>query len=256
MAIDLAKLNSATKYPSIETYHELGLGGVLQESGNPFAGWDGPIHVSEKIDGANARIICIEDDWYIGSREELLTAKGDRVPNPALGIVDTLKDVAPLFTGTYWYVDVAYVFFVEVYGDRRMPAWKTYGDGTRADFRLFDVATVDLDILGLDIEQIAAQRDRGGLQFLERSEWRPVYNVEPVLTETYLLSGEEAPATVDGMHAFLKGFAQWTHAPIGNVEIADRGRPEGLVFRTKDRSIIRKARYQSYERTAKLRQSQ
>ena len=45
----LAKLDSATKYPSIPTFHELGDRGILQESGNPFAGYQGPIVATEKV---------------------------------------------------------------------------------------------------------------------------------------------------------------------------------------------------------------
>lgn len=94
-SVDLKKLNSLTKYPSIPTYHALGERGKLSETiqvnfANQF------IIGTEKIDGTNARIICFSDGYVIGSREELLYAKGDLIGNPAMGIVEALKPLAEL----------------------------------------------------------------------------------------------------------------------------------------------------------------
>jgi len=51
--VDLAKLNSLTKYPSILTYHALGDKGILQETVQvPF---DGRVIGTEKVDGTNRR---------------------------------------------------------------------------------------------------------------------------------------------------------------------------------------------------------
>lgn len=89
---DLSKLNSMTKYPSIPTYHTLGEKGALLEETVPF---EGEIVLTEKVDGTNSRIILLPDGTFIlGSREELLFAKGDLIGNPALGIVEALKAVA------------------------------------------------------------------------------------------------------------------------------------------------------------------
>ena len=66
MMIDLEALNSATKYPSIRTYHALGERGSLTEE---VTGFHGDVVLSEKIDGSNSRIIRLPDgDWLIGSR--------------------------------------------------------------------------------------------------------------------------------------------------------------------------------------------
>ncbi|MFI7515873.1 hypothetical protein ACIBVK_20520 [Micromonospora echinofusca] len=55
----------------------------------------GPVTLTEKVDGTNARIVGLPGGAYlIGSREELLYARGDLIGNPALGIVDALRDVA------------------------------------------------------------------------------------------------------------------------------------------------------------------
>lgn len=97
---DLRRLNSATQYPSIATYHTIAEDqqGILLESGKPFAEADGTVHVTEKIDGTNGRIILFyndgELDWIIGSRTELLASRGDRIVNNDLGIVDALRPIA------------------------------------------------------------------------------------------------------------------------------------------------------------------
>lgn len=75
-AVDLGGLNSLTKYPSIPTYHSLdpSNGNLLDDR----VGFTAPVIGTEKIDGTNARIISLPDGSYLlGSREELLYAKGD-----------------------------------------------------------------------------------------------------------------------------------------------------------------------------------
>ncbi|MEM8781093.1 MAG: hypothetical protein AAGF26_19995, partial [Cyanobacteria bacterium P01_G01_bin.49] len=54
---DLSKINSLTKYPSIITYHKLDSknGGLLEE---PLK-FQGKLLATEKVDGTNARIICL-----------------------------------------------------------------------------------------------------------------------------------------------------------------------------------------------------
>ena len=79
---DLNKLNSMTKYPSIPTYHTLGDKGTLLEQTVSF---EGKVVLTEKVDGTNSRIILLPDvNFVLGSREELLFAKGDLIGNPAL----------------------------------------------------------------------------------------------------------------------------------------------------------------------------
>lgn len=99
--MDLKKINSLTKYPSILTYHQLGergrLNDVLTES-RGFAELD-DVFVYEKVDGENSRIILLKNDnnevdYLIGSREELLYAKGDRIGNPYGNIAEFLKPLA------------------------------------------------------------------------------------------------------------------------------------------------------------------
>ena len=89
--IDLGKLNSMTKYPSILTYHNLGDKGILQETVQiPF---EGRVIGTEKVDGTNTRMIfCPDQSVVVGSREDLLWERRDLIGNPAMGIVEAVKE--------------------------------------------------------------------------------------------------------------------------------------------------------------------
>lgn len=248
---DLRKLNSATQYPSIPTHHALGERGVLTESGNPFAGHR-EVYASEKIDGTNGRVIRYGDDWLIGSRNELLTARGDRMPNPTLGIVEAMVPYVPTLWGGLDDATI-YVYFAEVYGHRATPAWKTYGDGQVAGVRLFDAAVVPVEVLEWPIERIASWRDGGGQGFLDVPQLQAIGAPMPLAPNRGVLAGDDIPADIEGMRRLLDFLAPRTRAEIGDAGVVNPGRPEGIVFRTADRSVITKARFEDYDRTLRKR---
>ncbi|MEU7933598.1 RNA ligase family protein [Micromonospora echinofusca] len=139
--VDLRALNSLTKYPSIPTYHALDPrdGGLLAEC----VAFTGPVTLTEKVDGTNARIVVLPDGAYlVGSREELLCARGDLIGNPALGIVDALRDVAERLSVAAT-ADRVTVFYLEVYGGRVTAASRQYTAERQVGHRLFDVAVLD-----------------------------------------------------------------------------------------------------------------
>lgn len=249
---DLRKLNSLTKYPSIPTHHALDPknGGLLEE---PTL-YEGPVIGTEKVDGTNGRIILLPDgQWLIGSREDLLTARGDIVHNPALGIVDALRPVAERAAtiGAGEFGEIL-VFFLEVYGFKQLPAWKHYGSGKPA-FRLFDVVAVLDDMLAWEVERIASWRQSGGQNFASESGLHDLakqigVEVTPRLFE---IDGSDLPSDVAGMRAFMDAYR--------NTLVATSGEPglnEGIVLRSPDRSVISKARFQDYDRTLKRRNQQ
>lgn len=245
--LDLAALNSATKYPSIPTYHALGERGSLTEEVTQF---EGDVILTEKIDGTNSRIIITPDaDWFIGSREELLTAKGDRVPNPALGIVEALHGLAPRLTGDA--DESILVVFLETYGAKIGGQAKQYS--TRAvGWRMFDLAFVPYGVLGWDRERIAAWRDGGGQKFaheetLQEMAGRWGIELTPRLD---VVPGEKLPASIEDTHAWLTDELPGTMAPLDETA---GGRAEGIVLRTAGRSVIAKARFEDYQRTLRRR---
>ncbi|MDH6228454.1 MULTISPECIES: RNA ligase family protein [Streptomyces] len=246
----LAALNSATKYPSIPTYHRLDPGnGSLLEEHTPFTG---DVLLTEKVDGTNGRIVLLPDgDYLIGSREELLHAKGDRVHNPALGIVDELRPLADRLGPRDADGRIA-VFFLEVYGRRIGGAAKQYTGGNGVGHRLFDVAFVRPDVLDRSPGQIASWRDDGGQDFGDEAALQRIAATDgiPLVPRLATIPGGRLPATVDGMAALLA-----ERLPATRVALDDGagGTPEGIVLRTPDRSVIAKARFQDYARTAKRR---
>jgi hypothetical protein len=166
-AVDLGALNSMTKYPSIPTYHTLDPknGGLIE--GETIA-FPGTVLGTEKVDGTNARIISLPDgNFLLGSREELLYAKGDLIGNPALGIVAALREVADGLAPVEG--DVVRVHFLEVYGGKVTAASKQYTGTKAVGFRLFDVAVIDdyRAVLAKDAAAVSAWRDAGGQPWLD-----------------------------------------------------------------------------------------
>ncbi|MFI0409075.1 RNA ligase family protein [Actinomadura sp. 3N508] len=250
-------LNSVTKYPSILTYHALGERGALTEELTTFDGWDGPTYLTEKIDGTNGRIVLLPGsaDYFIGSREELLYARGDRVGNPALGIVQALKPLAERLVDGHHsdFQRPIVTLYLEVYGGRIGAQAKQYSTKGAVGYRLFDLNSAEMEILDWERHRISSWRDDGGQEFLDVGTLQSVAERLNVPRVPYLsvVSGEETPKDVEGMAAFLA--ERLPESQAGLDETAGR-RPEGLVLRDFDRSRIAKARFQDYERTLKRRQ--
>jgi hypothetical protein len=66
--MDIRKLNSLTKYPSIPTFHDLGPRQRLLET--HLALPDQTLLFTEKVDGANARMVFVDGTYFIGMRKE------------------------------------------------------------------------------------------------------------------------------------------------------------------------------------------
>jgi hypothetical protein len=251
--LDLRRLNSATNYQAIPTYHALGDRGGLTEE--PVA-FHGDVILTEKIDGTNSRIILTPDgDWFIGSREELLTARGDRVHNPALGIVDVLRPVAERLVGDADATDRITVFFLEAYGARIGGAGKQYTGTGATGCRMFDLAFVPLEVLDWEREHIAAWRDNYGQPFATESTLQRAAETEGIELTPRLATvpAEELPTSIDAAHGWLTGLLPGTLAALDEE---GAGRAEGIVLRSADRSVIAKARFQDYERTLNRRSPQ
>jgi hypothetical protein len=257
---DLRKLNSATKYPSIETYHVLGDKGRLTEDLGPFAGIepDEDVVLTEKVDGTNIRVVLLPDgDWFIGIREELIYARGDRiVPTTLNGAAHVAIPYAK--RAELWQREKDYspfdiqVFFMEVYGSKIGGAAKNYTKGTEMGARLFDVGFVPVSVLDKPREEIASWRDHGGQKFATEAT---VLRAAEMLGMTHTprlgtVKGAGLPQSLEKMQEWLE-----QALPTTQVALSDNAlnRAEGIVLRTKDRSIIAKARFEDYARTLKTR---
>lgn len=259
--MDLAKVNSMTKYPSIPTYHKLGERGCLTEEVQ--VQFEGRVYLTEKVDGANCRLIGYNDgcynDYLIGTREELVYAKGDRLWNPT-------QEIAPIVVPwvNQWLSDTGYnfepynvsIFYFECYGGPirgSSEGRKVYGETGR--LRLFDYWTTSYDEIGIrDMtpEQIANWRESGSQPF-HHTKAIPRIGVRryiPVVPHIAVVDAASLPTTVDGMYDFLQSHIGMTEC---STDGATKGRAEGLVLRSADRKQIAKVRYEDYERTFRKR---
>ena len=250
--IELRKLNTATKYPSIPTYHALGERGKLLEETVNFGGQ--PVIATEKIDGTNSRVMLMPDGRYlIGSREELLHAKGDLIHNPALGIVDSLKSVADQLVSSYRTPEnTVTTIYLETYGGKTTAAAKQYTSQREVGYRLFDVNRVPLEVLEKEREEISIWRENGGQSFLAEEslvEFAAEFQLE--LTPRIAVV-DSIPTDINATYAWLKSQISKTQVAL---DAKAGGSPEGLVVRTADRSKTAKIRYEDYLRHRKQRRN-
>jgi hypothetical protein len=240
----LRALNSLTKYPSIPTYHPMGDRGRLQEQ--PIYTSFEELQVTEKLDGANARILTVGDDWFLGSREEFLYARGDLFGDPAQGIVEALRSVAEQLVGQ---PDTLQVVYGEVYGGRIGKAGKQYG--VRTGFRVFDRWTMSLEeaeryLTTYPLEDFSGWRDRGGQPFdsVDRlARWCAGQQLEVVPSLTATPPPMELAETYAWLQEVLRAGSQ------ARLDPEAPGQPEGVVIRTPHRSKIAKLRLEDYQRT-------
>jgi hypothetical protein len=253
--LDLKKVNSATKYPSILTYHELGERGQLKESVQVPFSQDDDIIVTEKIDGTNARIILFPEGKYlIGSREDLLHARNDLIYNSSMNIVETVKKFAEDAVRPLWIAleQAVIVLFGEVYGGKTSKHGKNYSNG-KTSFRLFDAAFFKAkdfeELLEKPIESIASWRDNGEQVFFPDVDVQDISRRIGCQTVFPLKAGVP-PASIEDTYKWLSEILPgMTNVPIEGMG----GKPEGVVIRTKDRSKIAKIRFEDYERTLRNR---
>lgn len=246
---DIAALDSATKYPSIPTYHELGPKGILQEAAATFTG---KVHLSEKIHGTNARIVLDPTgDYVIGTRDQLIHARGDFIINPTMGLVEELRELAERLTPPE---EGLQVHFLEVYGGKITDGSRWYsGDRTTTGHRLFDVAHIPASVLDYQVSFISRWREEGNQRYLARGgeleDWAEREQVD-LVPDLGWVNAEELPTDVEGMAAYLTQTLPTTHAALDSWA---QGTTEGIILRSPDRTVIAKARHEDYTRTLKRR---
>jgi hypothetical protein len=250
--IDLGKLNSMTKYPSILTYHALGDKGVLRE--DVQVSFEGRVLGTEKVDGTNCRLIfCPDGAALVGSREDLLWERRDLIGNPAMGIVEAVRDAVGRLYERLCRPGRLAVYYVEVFGRNIGAAARNYTRAGRVGFRLFDVVVLDNydEVLGWPAERVASWRDQGGQRYLDADrlgEAAREAGFEPV-PALFDLDAADLPVGLDDTFRFLLGLP-----PSGcRLDDGALGVPEGVVVRSPDRSRIAKLRREDYERTLQRR---
>lgn len=249
--IDLKKLNTLTKYPSIATYHAMADGGRLVDDA-PMT-FSGAVHLSEKVDGTNSRIIIAPDgDFMIGSREELLHARGDRIFNPAMGIVEAVRPVAE--RAATHASGALCVFFMEAYGGSIGSNAKQYTGAKAVSVRLFDVVVFEADVLATLLEssseKLAAWRENGGQPFAPSTTTEAWADTLGIAATPRLgtLDASELPVSIADTAAWLAAKLERTRCSLDD---GAGGAPEGLIVRSQSRDRIAKLRFEDYRRTLK-----
>lgn len=252
------KLNTLTKYPSIQTLHKLGDKGILTDELNIQVLPGEPMTATEKIDGTNVRIIFGPGEFILGSREFLLYHSNDLFYDPSQGIVDGIRKLIPDLLSISTRFHSLRVVYGEFYGGKTSSHSKNYGTD-QIGFRIFDSAVFgDMDnlpkILNQPLEKISRWRehetDHGiqyGQNFMYRDEmedfFRP-YNFKYVPEVEFGVGDCQHQTILDNLKKFI---------PTTNVALSPTAlkKPEGIVLRNHDRSKIIKVRYEDYERTLK-----
>jgi hypothetical protein len=249
---DIDKINSMTEYPSILTYHTMGEKGCLtEETSTTFVRDD--FFITEKIDGTNTRIVLLVShgenvDYLIGSRGDILYARGDRVYNQTLGIVENLVPIAEGIsrnvTSCDWYGVV--IVYGELYGGK-INGCKEYTKNNQFGWRLFDIAYIEMrqyiEQLKSPIQSIASWRNHGGQPFLSVSQQGEFCNNHALSCVPSLGMQLAPPSSIKEAYEYMKSTIDITHAGIGHS-----GKPEGIVIRNASRSKIAKLRFEDYER--------
>lgn len=266
----LRKVNSATKYPSILTYHNLGNKGNVIEGlteGRSFPN-DSLLYVTEKIDGTNSRAVMFTDDkgqvidYMIGSREDILFAMNDRIINPSQGIVDQMKpcvekiiqNICNCF-GFHEHLpyDSIICLYGETYGGKINGAKQYTGHGN-SGIRFFDYWTMDMDefrkLLELPLEKISSWREHGGQPFVSVSELKGFCMNAKLETVPYIYTTvvDLFPNDLQTVWNWLQAFSR-TRASLDDD---GKNHSEGVVVRTEDRSMIRKIRFEDYEKAKRM----
>lgn len=268
--MDFDCLNSATKYPSIETYHKIN-GYILTDDltdGKSFAGQN--VYITEKIDGSNGRIIITTDDdglisdFLIGTRNDIIYARGDRVLNHTERMVDSLIPESEIIirnaqSNTSLLPNSIYVLYGENYGGR-ICGWKQYTTTGECSIRYFDMwhmpVSEFIELLNNPIDSISSWRDHGGQPYVSVTELKDFVKTflgddrtVPYIKES---SGDEIPTEFFETSDWMKQFA----TSVACISPTGLGSSEGVVVRTEDRKLIRKLRFEDYRKSISKRNNE
>ena len=264
LMIELRKLNTITKYPSILTYHELGARGTVIEeltSQNHKLCSEEILEGTEKVDGTNARIVICGSDYLIGTREEFIYAKGDRIINDKESILLNCIPIAErIISENTLSNNELLVIYGEAYGKSIGRGCKNYANKDTA-FRVFDMWSMNVDkieeLLNTDLEKLATWREHGNQPYFKIEDLKyycDLYKLEktPVL---FSINQKDFPTSIKEVYDFLLQFKN-TKVALDldiTVDLENMGKSEGFVVRNSDRSYIKKIRFEEYEKTLKVK---
>lgn len=250
------KLNTITKYPSILTYHELGnRGTVTEEMTSPIKGNNEVLEATEKVDGTNSRIIICGKDYLIGTREDFIYAKGDRIQNDKMNILKECIPRAERLISNYDFdKNELFCIYGENYGKGINKGFKNYAINEN-NFRVFDMWKMPIEeikelINTKDLNSLSTWRENGGQPYISTDELKKLchnFKLEktPVL---FTINSNELPTSVKEMYDLLSNYKE-TKVNLDTKA----GKSEGFVIRNNNRNYIKKVRFEEYEKTLKVK---
>lgn len=245
------KINTLTKYPSILTLHKFGEKGKLTNTLTTNIERE-KLFATEKIDGTNVRIICLENKFLIGSRKCILHYSDDCYWDESMGIVNQFYGMnIPVIKP-----ENLTIIYGELFGGKITANSKNYGKDKHG-FRVFDIAVIkDLSILEKSITEISSWRESSldssiddtlkyGQGFVNLDELEK-YGYDLVPKIEFELNSFEHGEILDSLNQFI---------PKTKVALSNSAqlKPEGLILRNFDRSKIVKLRFEDYQRTLKTK---
>lgn len=246
----IEKVNTLTKYPSILTLHKFGERGRFINDLTTNISPSDVLYASEKIDGTNVRIICIGNEYIIGSRNELLAYSGDLCFNPSQQIVE---NVAKLIEIPSFFEHLT-IIYGELFGGKVSKNSKQYGDINEFGFRCFDIVTIENpeDLLNNDLEEISRFREHETEEGLEYGH--KFMTIEVLQAQCHIANIPIVPSLkVDIADFSHQSVLDYLNKAIRktNVALSERAlmKPEGIILRNSDRSKIIKLRFEDYIRT-------
>jgi len=258
---DFNILNHITKYPSIKTYHKIRNGRLEEQlTDNERFYNSADIYITEKIDGSNFRIIIDDSgDYIIGNRNTFLYAKGDRIKSNEYSVILNNINLYTNFASDMFKYNPPAKFFIiygELFGGKGN---KIYSKTQQTDFRVFDIqriTSLEWNHLSSSLTNINAV-----INWRESSvnfdRWFSVnqlsyvcntYNIKQV-PSIKVKDNKFMCTSIKDTYKELKNIITTTNASIDNDYAGLRA--EGIVVRTGNRSLIRKIRYEDYEKTLK-----
>lgn len=255
------KFNSLTKYFNIPSYHEInnGKGNYLLTDKKDFI--NECVYVTEKIEGVSARIILSTnhlgnaDDYLIGNKDSFLFAKGDRIENPLLNIVENVKTIAD----TIYFLsektlkpNSIYCLYCDMFGGSLKGA-KQYTSCGKYSIRIVDMLIISQkeveELLELNDEEIGKWNTNKQIKFQKSEDLKRFcdkYYLEtvPVLT---VINGNEIPLEAGRMLNWMEKF-QKSELCLDKKAL---GNSAGVVLRTKDNQLVRELWFKDYRRTQK-----
>lgn len=242
-----------TKYPSIENYHSAGKLSCEFNQGEY-------VFITEKIDGTNVRLINLVRngsvcDFFIGSRQEILYAQGDRNWISTLNIVDDITEKNYLQALKQVKVDQSAgeylrVIYGELYGGSIGKFARQYStDESKTEFRVFDMATIKVPpefILGHPCDPLVTRVYReANLRFvpiMNLSFQVPSLKMAPIVDCTEGFNIPKDPFETKGWLSKIIPVTQC------DITLGAGMKPEGVVLRNSDRSKIAKVRFDDYRK--------